>query len=214
MYLHMRDFRDDLNANASEDGGGDDDDSSKSKPPDLIVGSCFADLFHPEDLIVSLKKIAKQGSPLLYFPITYGGMTTCSEMRPATDTTPSDARAFAIYNDALVDQGHNLDPTRIVSAIKKHGGAVLGCGTSVWNIDRMENAWMWKTMMYFFGTTAAGGFADAGYDISNWLSLFKRGRSGGSGSGRGGLKGETRTKFSQERSDEDVSVLFLALRIF
>ncbi|GMH52802.1 hypothetical protein TL16_g01310 [Triparma laevis f. inornata] len=126
VYLHMRDFRDDLNANASEDGGGDDDDDSKSKPPDLIVGSCFADLFHPEDLIVSLKKIAKQGSPLLYFPITYGGMTTCSEMRPATDTTPSDARAFAIYNDALVDQGHNLDPTRIVSAIKKHGGAVLG----------------------------------------------------------------------------------------
>ena len=107
----MRDFRDDAN---EEEGA--------SKPPDLIVGSCFADLFDPEDLIANLKKIAKRGSTLLYFPITYGGMTTCGDMRPATEQTPSDTKAFAIYNEALEDQGHNLDPSRIISAIEKHGG--------------------------------------------------------------------------------------------
>ncbi|GMH83453.1 hypothetical protein TrVE_jg1048 [Triparma verrucosa] len=164
VYLHMRDFRDDAN---EEEGA--------SKPPDLIVGSCFADLFDPEDLIANLKKIAKRGSTLLYFPITYGGMTTCGDMRPATEQTPSDTKAFAIYNEALEDQGHNLDPSRIISAIEKHGGSVLGSGASVWKIDEVENAWMWKTMMYFFGTTAAAGFADAGYDIKHWLALFKKG---------------------------------------
>ena len=153
VYLHMHDFR------SSPP-------TPPSKPPDLIVGSAFADLFDPTSLVSSLLKFAPGSSPLLYFPITYAGMTICDDM---SASGPSDVAGFAMYNQALKGRGHSLDPGELGAAIERHGGSVLSEETTTWVIDKETNPTMWGTMLYFFGTTAVSKFAERGHDVSRWL---------------------------------------------
>ena len=85
-----------------------------SPPPtsvDLIVGSAFADLFPPADLVSSLLRFAApSSSPLLYFPITYAGMTVFDVMDASG---PGDVEGLRLYNDALRERGHSLEPEEV-----------------------------------------------------------------------------------------------------
>jgi hypothetical protein len=138
----------------------------QSQPsPDVIVGCCFADLVSsPNDLVRSLYRcfLSKPapdqhqhltGSAIMYFPITFSGMTQLLPPQPlerhngvddeqdhdghsSSRVIPSDTTALALYARALEEQhGHNLDPTRLEEAMKDYGAELLSRGRSDWVIE-------------------------------------------------------------------------------
>ena len=122
---------------------------------DLIIGCCFADLFDPGQLVLSLQRFALGGSPpLVYLPITFSGITQFNPSHPAVPSPgqlnrliPSDTTAFRMYSESLANHGHNLDPSRIVSKVCSHGGSLISKGSSDWMISPTSNRRMWESMM-------------------------------------------------------------------
>ncbi|KAL7473105.1 hypothetical protein ACHAXS_013463 [Conticribra weissflogii] len=156
----------------------------RPQSPDLFIGCCFADLFDPDELVLSLLNFArtsksgitKQTPPLVYFPITFAGITQFSPSIPAqssrkneNELIPSDTTAFSFYSNSLSSHGHNLDPQRIVNAIKNHGGSLIGKASSDWNIDPNINNVLWETMVYFFGMSGGPAMAKCQLDASGWI---------------------------------------------
>mmetsp|Transcript_26285 Transcript_26285/g.56686 ORF Transcript_26285/g.56686 Transcript_26285/m.56686 type:complete len:599 (+) Transcript_26285:3-1799(+) len=155
----------------------------EQNPPkglDLIIGCCFADLFDPDQLALSLHRFAVGGGgrhspPLVYFPITFAGTTQFRPTYPAMPSSrnqkmmPSDTTAFRLYSESLSIHGHNLDPSLIVNAISDHGGSLHSKGTSDWIIDPSSNGYLWETMMYFFGMTGAREMTKHPLDAAGWI---------------------------------------------
>ena len=94
---------------------------------------------------------------------------------------PADAEVLGLYHRALVeDQGHHLDPARLVAEVRAHGGTLLAQGASNWVIPAPEDGAgdaerrMWDTMHYFFAIGTAGAAAraelegDAAFDLAQW----------------------------------------------
>ena len=72
IHLHLIDFQSEQRA---------------LKELDLVIGCCFADLFDPNQLALSLQRFALGGSPpLVYLPITFAGIT---QFNPAYPAAPS-----------------------------------------------------------------------------------------------------------------------------
>jgi hypothetical protein len=161
----------------------------------LLVGCCFADLMDPHALVESLLRFTTTttttptttttGDTLVYFPITFTGITQFLPPQPFGSSgedgrrriIPSDTAAFGMYSDALTNQhGHNLEPTKLVDAMKDYGGILLHHGPSNWKIDPTENEYLWKTMLYFFGTVGAPEMMKRGWDSVGWMDRTKQGR--------------------------------------
>jgi threonine dehydrogenase-like Zn-dependent dehydrogenase len=165
--------------------------------PNLIVGCCFADLFHdPNHLISSLlqwygtppmdtnnrdQKCIK--STILYFPITFTGITSVFPPHPFETVCceyglqhriPSDTLAFQYYAKALTDvHRHNLNHHSIVSSVEHYGGISLGHGKSNWVIHPQHNKYLWETMLYFFGTVAAPAMQYHGWYSRGWIQRLR-----------------------------------------
>ena len=149
-------------------------------PPQLIVGCCFADLMEPYLLVQNLQHFLQKWNgeskeTLLYFPITFTGTTQFLPPRPfKRPSIPSDTLALRLYSDALShDHGHNLDPNRLVAAVHAHGGKVIQQGPSPWNIDPEQHAYLWNTMLYFFGTVGAPELMKRAWDSAGWIQQTK-----------------------------------------
>lgn len=149
----------------------------ESKDIDLVIGCCFADLFDPGQLAISLQRFAngKESPPLIYLPITFAGITQFNPEYPAAPSSgklnrviPSDTSVFRMYSDSLTNHGHNLEPSRIVSAMSDYGGSLISKGSSDWIIDPTSNRQLWETMMYFFGIFARE-MAKHHLDAANWI---------------------------------------------
>ena len=148
--------------------------------PDLIVGCCFADLLSPDELVGSLlrcflnRPTSTQPSALIYFPITFWGVTqfvpsSLMEIGSNSDV-PSDTQAFTVYSRVLEDVfGHSLNPHDLIESVKDHGGTLLARGSSDWKIDPVENEYLWRTMMYFFAVSAGPELQSQGYDVARWI---------------------------------------------
>ena len=155
--------------------------------PHLIIGCCFADLLDPKELATSLVKtfLSRAGTgfdhTLVYFPITFRGITQFVPSRPfdrgiGKRTIPSDTSAFSFYSKALSQQhGHNLDPERLIDALKDYGAELLSQGRSKWIIDPNTSGYLWETMLYFFATVVGNDLQEVpGWDAAGW---FTRARS-------------------------------------
>ena len=149
---------------------------------DLIMGCCFADLFEPDQLVLSLRRFAHKSSypPLVYLPITFAGNTRFSSTHPIvqneknTGLVPSDTTAFQMYARSLMTHGHNLDPSRIVNAIHNFGGSLIAKGSSDWVIHPQSNQYLWETMMYFLGLSGASEITKNGFDAAGWIRRSRR----------------------------------------
>ncbi|KAK1748031.1 NAD-dependent alcohol dehydrogenase [Skeletonema marinoi] len=158
---------------------------NEQHPPeslDLIMGCCFADLFEPDQLVLSLGRFAHKSShpPLVYLPITFAGGTRFSSTHPFAENeesnqlVPSDTTAFQMYARSLINHGHNLDPSRIVNAICNFGGSLIAKGSSDWIIDPKSNQYLWETMLYFFGMSGASEITKNGFDAAGWIRRSRR----------------------------------------
>ena len=151
---------------------------------DLIIGCCFADLFDPDQLALALSRFARVSdsrnltklSPLVYFPITFAGITQFSPSLPLESSEssrcqwiPSDTTAFRVYSESLSGHGHNLDPSRIVDAIRNHGGSLIAQKSSDWNIHPDVDGYLWATMIYFFGMSGAREMTKHHLDAAGWI---------------------------------------------
>ncbi|KAL7451287.1 hypothetical protein ACHAWC_003116 [Mediolabrus comicus] len=126
---------------------------------DLIIGCCFADLFDPDLLALSLRRFAHKSRtfpPLVYLPITFAGRTRFgSTSYPFEELNhmnsdriiPSDTTSFQMYSKSLIKHDHNLDPSRIVNAICSFGGSLIARGSSDWIIDPKSDKYLWETMI-------------------------------------------------------------------
>ena len=183
VHLIMNDFRDGSSKaiHLFKDHG---------KPPDLIVGCCFADLFqNPRDLISSIIELTNVdikddalSSTLLYFPITFAGTTLLHPPQPfgnPTDTIdtqmiPSDTIALRSYSDMLVkEHHHNLNPKLIINAAKDFGMELISSGPSDWNIDPRKHLYLWNTMRYFFRAVLGNNNK---WNIKGWLKRMENTR--------------------------------------
>lgn len=158
---------------------------NEQNPPeslDLIMGCCFADLFEPDQLVLSLQRFAHKSSlsPLVYLPITFAGGTRFKTTHPVTENeksnrlVPSDTTAFQMYAQSLMTHGHNLDHSRIVNAMCNFGGSLIAKGSSDWIIHPKENHYLWETMMYFFGLSGASEITKNGFDAAGWIRRSRR----------------------------------------
>ena len=158
--------------------------------PHLIMGCCFADLVEPYDLTKALLRRflssssssssdpslgAQHTETLVYFPITFQGITQfvppCSLEEWHSPMIPSDTTAFSLYSRALREQhGHHLDPFRLEEAMADYGATRLARASSDWLIDADEHAYLWETMLYFFGTVAAPQLRLAKWNDKQWLA--------------------------------------------
>jgi FMN phosphatase YigB (HAD superfamily) len=156
------------------------DDRCDEVQPNLIMGCCFADLMDPHELVESLLRFTAathNDTTLVYFPITFAGITQFLPPQPfgtrtnaARRTIPSDTTAFHIYSKALATRhGHNLDPDKLVAAMSDYGATLVHRGPSNWKIDPTDNEYLWKTMLYFFGTVGASEMMKQGYDSVGWV---------------------------------------------
>ena len=148
--------------------------------PDLIVGCCFADLMNSRELAETVLKRfcnpSKQNdsslphSTLIYFPITFAGVTQFEPPSPFQGKIPSDTLAFSLYSQALANiHEHELDPLNIVQAFNDFGGTLLDKGQSDWVIEKKEKGYLWYTMMHFFGSVAAPAIKTAGWNATGWI---------------------------------------------
>ncbi|KAG7353901.1 alcohol dehydrogenase [Nitzschia inconspicua] len=174
VQLLLRDFVDPTAASHASDHS-----------PNLIVGCCFADLMDPQHITVNLirsfglmhKTTAVEGAALIYFPITFAGVTQFlppvgfQKSSASTDgMIPSDTAAFRTYSDALESElGHNLDVHKLVESMQDHGAALLAKEPSNWHIDPVRDPYLYETMLYFFGTTAGPQILKQGYNAGGWL---------------------------------------------
>ncbi|KAL7540734.1 hypothetical protein ACHAXR_010336 [Thalassiosira sp. AJA248-18] len=158
---------------------------SEQIPPkglDLIIGCCFADLFDPGQLALSMKKFSHgESPPLVYFPITFAGTTQFSSAFPSVPSQasrnqciPSDTTAFRLYSESLTAHGHNLDPALIVNAISDYGGSLISKGSSDWIINPSLDQYLWETMLYFFGMSGAREMAMIQLDSAGWIQQCRR----------------------------------------
>jgi FMN phosphatase YigB (HAD superfamily) len=167
--------------------------SAVNPEPHLIVGCCFADLIDPYALVPSLlqKFLSAKGSTkkrpdscLCYFPITFQGITQFFppqpfDIRPGkAESLPSDTVAFALYSKALEQiHGHNLDPLRLVRAMKAFGGILLSSGGADWDIDPKQHPYLWETLLYFFERVAGPELIKRGWDAAGWLHRARKPQS-------------------------------------
>lgn len=163
--------------------------------PHLVIGCCFADLFEPCYLATTLIKLLRQctigggidnsriepNETLLYFPITFAGITQFSPAKPfgigksPSSVIPSDSLVFQMYAQSLVEQqGHNLDPSKIVDSIASSKGTLIQRGSSIWNIDPDKNEYLWETMMHFF--TSSTGPTMGNWDFKGWIARARNER--------------------------------------
>ena len=180
VSLRMRDFSDNI--------------LKDEECPDLIVGCCFADLFEPNELVSSLMKFSRfnaygggideiaestKKDILIYFPITFAGTTQFFPPSPfgisaEGKTIPSDTIAFQLYADSLIrEHHHNLDPNEIIRAMKSTGAKLIDNASSVWRIDPNEDAYLWQTLLYFFGNSAASQILNKKWDSTGWINRAK-----------------------------------------
>ena len=165
---------------------------SRSERPHLIVGCCFADLFDPDILVGSILRFTGDvsygggtsyhsskeimSSLLLYFPITFSGTTQFFPPRPfeffsQSNPVPSDTLAFQLYSSSLTHQhGHNLDPDKLISSMKDAGIKLIESATSIWNIEPTKHNYLWRTMLYFFGISAAPELIKYRWNSYEWLN--------------------------------------------
>mmetsp|Transcript_29466 Transcript_29466/g.53990 ORF Transcript_29466/g.53990 Transcript_29466/m.53990 type:complete len:993 (-) Transcript_29466:359-3337(-) len=168
VHLRMRDFTADLQR-----------DSTFVSAPHLIVGCCFADLWDPNQLVASLlpwMMMDQQSQPLIYFPITFSGTTFLDPPKgfECDKEIPSDTLAMQLYGKSLVEQqGHNIDPFQIIETMQQHGAQLLTHGKSNWNIDATHQAYLWQTMLYFLGTTAAPELTSRGWNAQQWVARIR-----------------------------------------
>jgi Zn-dependent alcohol dehydrogenase/FMN phosphatase YigB (HAD superfamily) len=153
---------------------------------DLIIGCCFADLFDPDLLALSLRRFAHKSRtfpPLVYLPITFAGRTRFgSTSYPFEELNhmnsdriiPSDTTSFQMYSKSLIKHGHNLDPSRIVNAICSFGGSLIARESSDWIIDPKSDKYLWETMMYFFGMTGASEITKNRLNAAGWINRSRR----------------------------------------
>lgn len=162
--------------------------------PHLVIGCCFADLFDPNDLTAKIMHFLRHCTigggvsqcsttpyqTLVYFPITFGGITQFLPPKPfgvrksSKKVIPSDTLAFRAYAQSLIDQhGHNLDPTKIIDAMKNSDAKLIASGSSVWDIDPEFNKYLWETMIYFFAST---GPMMLNWDFEGWINRAKNER--------------------------------------
>jgi len=168
----------------------------REEHPHLIVGCCFADLFDPDILATSLMQFTRHcaigggvdsdkdrmNDILVYFPITFDGSTQFLPPKPFSfdnnekgATIPSDTKSFQLYADSLIqNHGHNLDPTLLIDSMNEIGATLLTSATSVWKIDPNENEYLWSTMLYFFGTSAAPEIMRHNWDSVGWINRARR----------------------------------------
>ena len=164
--------------------------------PHLIVGCCFADLFEPDALVSSIARFInhysygggldvrtnKASGTLVYFPITFSGTTQFFPPSPfgiasSGKVIPSDTLAFQLYAESLISEHeHNLDPSKIVEAMKNAGASLLTKGPSIWHIDPKDDNYLWNTMLYFFGSSAAPQIIKRQWDSVGWLDRAKASR--------------------------------------
>jgi len=152
---------------------------------DVLIGCCFADLFDPDILAQALHRFLNTGqvrrdrSPtLLYFPITFAG-TTC--FYPASPfecpAIPSDTFSFRAYSASLTNRlGHNLDPLKIIDAIRGYGGELIEKGPSNWNIEASKHSYLWNTMLHFFQSSAVPELLGK-WNASGWMNRSKTNRA-------------------------------------
>ena len=81
-----------------------------------------------------------------------------------------------IPNALTTRHGHNLDPDKLVAAMKDYGATLIDRGPSNWKIDPTDNEYLWKTMLYFFGTVGASEMMKQGYDSVGWIDRARRQR--------------------------------------
>jgi hypothetical protein len=202
VHLILKSFADDDNDdddNIDVDNCQNDNTTTISRhPPDLIIGCCFADLFDPKRLIPDLIKSfdllrnvswTSKGS-LVYFPITFAGVTQFLPPQPFgfTDNNdgtydsnrkviPSDTIAFRLYSRALENiLGHNVDPYLLQDAMEDYGAELLSRGPSDWRIDPQVNSYLYNTMMYFFGSTGGPQILEDGWDARGWIKRARENR--------------------------------------
>ena len=167
VHLHLIDFQSEQRA---------------LKDLDLLIGCCFADLFDPDQLALSLQRFALGGNPpLVYLPITFAGIThfnpayqSSPSQRELNQVIPSDTTAFRMYSQSLARHGHNLDPSQIVNKIRNHGGSLISKGSSDWIIDPTLDRHLWETMMYFFGMFGAREMAKNNLDATGWIKQCRQ----------------------------------------
>jgi len=188
-----------------EEGTIENNSSFSSSSPHLIVGCCLADLFHPTDLTRSIFKFAnfigkndntnkqerKNDDVLLYFPITFAGTTSFYPPKPfgisstksnnngknSMMMVPSDTVAFHFYSHLLSTKyRHNLNPSIIVSTMKKFNWKTIASGASHWSINPIKHAYLWNTMIYFFKSTGLLlELMNYGWDGIGWFErIFER----------------------------------------
>ena len=201
VYLRFWDFKEEPQLQVN---------SSEQPTPHLIVGCCFADLLEPYDLVSSLMRCflsswsqqqqqqqpsdLSQTTTLVYFPITFAGITQFlppQPFEPSADcddygddmgssggkNIPSDTTAFSLYSQCLSDvHGHNLDPHLLETAVRDYGGTCLGRGKSDWVIDPDAHHYLWRTLLYFFGSVAAPELHCAGWNAHGWLDRARQRR--------------------------------------
>lgn len=163
----------------------------KDERPHLIVGCCFADLFEPNELVSAITRFTNYFSYgggiesnnideiLVYFPITFSGITQFVPPKPFAvnggDIIPSDTVAFQLYADSLINHhGHNLDPKGIVESMSDFGAIMIKSAPSVWHIDPTENVYLWNTMLYFFGNSAAPEILKRQWDYVGWIGRARK----------------------------------------
>jgi len=168
----------------------------ESERPHLIVGCCFADLFDPDVLVSSIlhftgdvsygggtsnyssKEVMKD--ILLYFPITFSGTTQFVPPQPFqffsnSNPAPSDTLAFQLYASSLAHQhGHNLDPDKLISSMKETGIDLIESAPSIWNIESEKHNYLWRTMLYFFGTSAGPELLKHNWNSYEWLNRARK----------------------------------------
>ncbi|KAL7581443.1 hypothetical protein ACA910_022022 [Epithemia clementina (nom. ined.)] len=131
--------------------------------PHVVLGCCFADLWHPRELVQCLMQHFVLRAPplqsacsssddgvLVYFPITFAGTTQFLPPQPfgrprlpannKDFIVPSDAKAFHLYAKALCEHhGHSVDVERLVEEMKNYGAELLSKGPSDWVISPSSN---------------------------------------------------------------------------
>lgn len=189
VYLRFWDYREQSQLNNSQQ-------QQQEPDPHLIIGCCFADLLQPHDLVTSLIRCFLSSTTttakgdrstkqcLVYLPITFGGITQFLPPQPfenspnvddSTRVIPSDTKAFELYAKALTQaHGHNLDPHLIELAMADYGAICLGRGRSNWVIDPRKHDYLWRTMLYFFGSVAAPEIQAEGWNACAWLDRARK----------------------------------------
>jgi hypothetical protein len=129
--------------------------TSDRPTPQLIVGCCFADLFQPYDLVTSLLRFFLSNSSdgcahsLIYFPITFGGVTQFLPPQPF-ERSPD-------YSSQLVPSDTKAFALYSKALRETHG-----------------HDYLWRTMLYFFGTVAAQEIQAEGCNAVAWLNRARK----------------------------------------